>query len=104
MKDQFVVSKDFIKQAHKAACSEWKQKIEEQFPEMFMSKEYEFGESVVITEGGCNGSVKVDDSPLVIGTFWAPKDLKRKCLVVNPGWKMNVTEEGGKTVLSFIRE
>jgi hypothetical protein len=27
--------KDFIKQGHKAACSEWKEKIEREFPELF---------------------------------------------------------------------
>jgi len=30
-----LVSVDFVKQAHAAACSEWKQKIENEFPALF---------------------------------------------------------------------
>ena len=33
--ETFTVSKDFIKLAHKAACTEWKAKLEEQFPLAF---------------------------------------------------------------------
>jgi hypothetical protein len=29
--------KEFIKQAHKSACSEWKEKIEQEFPKLFKS-------------------------------------------------------------------
>jgi len=29
------VSSEFIKQAHKAACKEWKQKLESEFPDIF---------------------------------------------------------------------
>jgi hypothetical protein len=34
-KDTYTVSKDFILEAHESACSTWKTKIENQFPELF---------------------------------------------------------------------
>ena len=35
--------KEFIIQAHKEACSEWKQNIEKEFPKLFKSEELEVG-------------------------------------------------------------
>ena len=32
---KYKVSKGFIIEAHKAACSEWKQKLEKEFPKVF---------------------------------------------------------------------
>lgn len=34
------VSKEFVLEAHKAACSDWKNKLEKQFPEVFESEKY----------------------------------------------------------------
>lgn len=34
------VSKEFVLEAHKAACSDWKKKLEEQFPDVFESNKY----------------------------------------------------------------
>ena len=34
------VSKEFVLEAHKAACSDWKNKLEKQFPEVFESDKY----------------------------------------------------------------
>lgn len=58
------VNEEFVLEAHKAACSEWKEKIEEKFPALFSvatvikdSKEYKhfinmsFGEKCLIQEG-----------------------------------------------------
>ena len=36
--DTYSVSKDFILEAHESACSTWKTKIENQFPELFQSE------------------------------------------------------------------
>ena len=44
---KYEVNEDFIKQAHAAACSEWKMKIREQFPEVFKPKLFEFGTEFV---------------------------------------------------------
>lgn len=41
--DTYTVSKDFILEAHKDACSTWKTKIENQFPELFSKVELEVG-------------------------------------------------------------
>lgn len=40
-KDTYTVSKDFILEAHESACSTWKTKIENQFPELFPKAELE---------------------------------------------------------------
>jgi len=41
--DTYTVSKDFILEAHESACSTWKTKIENQFPELFPKVELEVG-------------------------------------------------------------
>jgi hypothetical protein len=42
----YTVSEEFIKEAHKAACSTWKTKLEEQFPEVF-PKTYHVGQRFI---------------------------------------------------------
>lgn len=37
------VSKEFILEAHKEACSNWKNKIEKEFPELFVEEKLEVG-------------------------------------------------------------
>jgi hypothetical protein len=45
------VPKEFVLEAHKVACSEWKNKIETQFPELFDDlKTYDIGTRVEISE------------------------------------------------------
>jgi hypothetical protein len=39
----YIVSEEFIKEAHEAACSTWKSKLEKQFPEAF-PKTYKIGD------------------------------------------------------------
>lgn len=36
--EKVTVSVDFVKQAHNAACGEWKRKIEKEFPSLFEEK------------------------------------------------------------------
>ncbi len=38
--NELTVSKEFVLEAHKAACSDWKNKLEKQFPEVFESDKY----------------------------------------------------------------
>ena len=45
---KYEVSEDFIKQAHAAACSEWKENIKEQFPDAFKPELFKFGNKFVI--------------------------------------------------------
>jgi hypothetical protein len=37
---ELTVSKEFLLEAHKAACSDWKQRLEEEFPEVFETDKY----------------------------------------------------------------
>jgi hypothetical protein len=39
--DRFTVQRSFIVEAHKAACDDWKKRIEDQFPEVFTEKRYD---------------------------------------------------------------
>lgn len=36
----YTVDEEFIKQAHEAACSDWKSRIEDKFPELFPTNKY----------------------------------------------------------------
>lgn len=88
------VPKEFVLEAHKAACADWKKKIENQFPELFST--FEFGQSVTITG--------LSETPLIIGEGLAPDEKFRKCLVVRDGWDMVVEEHKGRKILSFKRK
>lgn len=48
MSNKVTVSVDFVKQAHNAACGEWKRKIEKEFPSLFEEK-YRAGTRISIT-------------------------------------------------------
>ena len=64
MQKTFIVSKEFILSAHKAACSEWKIKFEKEFPGAFIKKK------VTITENSYDkhGVVRqVKEFSLVVG-------------------------------------
>lgn len=41
------VSKSFIKEAHNAACSTWKDRIEIEFPELFKEEQFKVGDWVI---------------------------------------------------------
>jgi hypothetical protein len=38
--DKLTVSKEFVLEAHKAACADWKQRLEEEFPKVFETDKY----------------------------------------------------------------
>jgi hypothetical protein len=44
--EEYKVSKDFILEAHKAACATWKSKLEKQFPNLF-PKTYKVGDVLI---------------------------------------------------------
>jgi hypothetical protein len=48
-KKELTVPSEFVRQAHEAACSEWKLKIEKQFPELFKVEEYPIGTRVMLS-------------------------------------------------------
>jgi len=58
MSKKVEVSVDFVIQAHKAACQNWKQKIEKEFPSLFEEK-YRAGSRIRIT-------TKYDDSEYLL--------------------------------------
>jgi hypothetical protein len=55
---------EFIKEGHAAACSEWKAKIEKEFPKLFVKEELEVGkwynyEGLLICFSGYFGNINL---------------------------------------------
>jgi hypothetical protein len=94
----YTVDEKFIKDAHKAACGEWKVKMEKKFPEVFKSSLFEFG------LGDAGFRLTTASSPLVIGAGLAPAGKEGKCLVVSEGYVMKVTNIFGRQILEFTRK
>ena len=62
-KVDYKISEEFVLEAHEAACLEWKESIEKQFPELFESKKiYPIGTKVLIntTTSGTQEYMLVD--------------------------------------------
>lgn len=96
----YTVSKQFVLEAHKEACSEWKEKIEKKFPELFKSKYFKFDESVTISRssGGCS-------LPIYLGWGHADEDLKGHCLIVADGWNFETRKTSdGRTQIAFVKK
>jgi hypothetical protein len=98
MERTFEVSEKFIQEAYTSACSEWKQKIKEKFPEAILEKPFNFDKSWTVTTSNQG------DRPIIIGQGWAPDGKEFECLVVNDGWEMRVSEHNGRQVLEFFRK
>jgi hypothetical protein len=83
-KDTYTVSKDFILEAHESACSTWKTKIENQFPELFPKVKLEVGKwykrigELLVWNGGentygfCDGGGYCDNMLFTIATSAIP--------------------------------
>lgn len=99
-KKTYSVDPKFIRDAHKAACNDWKKKIETKFPEVFKPKT----PAAFTFKTGKDGKFGLTgdwNGPLTIGYGLAPDGLDGKCLVVDKGWKMEVKTENGYQVLVF---
>lgn len=91
---KFQVNAEFVKQAHAAACSDWKKKIEAEFPDLFPSV-YRFGIDPYTLTTRPNGPIMLADCVLE-GKY------KGKALLVNAGWKAEIIEEKGEQLIQFI--
>lgn len=91
---KYEVSEEFIKQAHAAACSEWKQKIKEQFPEAFKPKLFQFGKSftVDVEMSHFDGHEHVP-SPIIIAQGLARTVEERECAIILNGEGYHVSIE-----------
>lgn len=92
-KAKLEVDEEFVKQAYDAACSDWKEKIRAQFPEVFLPKIHNFGTSYTIST--------ISDGPLLIGLGLAPDGLEHQCLVVATDYEMETRQYDGKQILIF---
>lgn len=91
---KYEITEEQIREAHNAACSQWKQKIEEWFPECFnpkyeIGKWYKSGKSIINYQGGTNAY-----------GYYAERD---KWEDVNDSWLV-FEEEGDKLSLATTEE
>ena len=94
---EFLVDEDFIKAAHKVACSEWKSKIEAKFPEVFVPKEelFNFGNEYKMNF----------ISSIMIGLDLVDDEYRNKSIVAEDGWEpeIRVMSNGRKAVV-FVKK
>ena len=94
----FEVDVDFIKEAHSAASLEWKEKLKDKFPEVFVKQPIEFKEGIEI-----NKRLSRDDLPFAIGDGIAPVGKSNKCLMIDSSrWEMITSNDSGYIVLEFV--
>ena len=63
------VDEDFIKAAHRAACSEWKTKIEAKFPEVFPKQTHKIGNKYRCSEGNEYILIYVEDGKVMLANL-----------------------------------
>ena len=96
---QFEVDAEFIREAHAAACSEWKEKLKKKFPEAFKKLAFEFEREERLTVASNRSNF-----PLYIGYGNAPEDKEMKCLIVKSEYEMKVSEHNGLQILEFFKK
>lgn len=96
--EQFKVDAEFIREAHAAACSEWKEKLKKKFPEAFKKSAFEFKREEELTLHSNR------NLPLFIGGVFAPDGKEMKCLIVKSGYEMKVSEYNGRQILEFFEK
>ena len=87
---KLTVSESFIKEIHEQACSDWKLKIEAEYPEIF-AKQFEFGEQYEINTSTSNEQ----DVPTIIGSGLLPKSLhhlRKKIIIVSKFYNLEVID------------
>lgn len=91
------VSEEFLKEAYDAACNEWKEKLEKEFPKVFTSY-FKFGEEFEL-DLNMNPNI-----PVFIGNSIVRNELSQKCLVVHPNWVLTTEVFQGSTILKFKKK
>lgn len=91
---QHNVSAEFIKQAHAAACSEWKKKIQEQFPSLFPTV-FEFGIEPLQLSTFSSGK------PVMLANDICDGKYRGKALLVSRDWVAEIIQDGGHQLIQF---
>jgi outer membrane protein assembly factor BamB len=102
------VDAEFIKAAHAAACSEWKQKLEKKFPQVFskplkatrITKAPSGGSDIVATIKA-EGQKSSIDEKIFIGIGLAPSGYENKCLSLSDfsEFKFELAKDGQCVIL-----
>lgn len=96
LNDKFEVDKQFILDAHDAACDKWKAKLEDKYPEIFVKEKYfKFGNEYKLT---------TSSDVLVIGLYSAPLELQRKCLIVDYGYEPKIQMHDGRYIIALEKK
>ena len=98
MNDELKVTKAAVLEA--AKCATVGDAIKAMFPEAFKKEDepFEFVGTTWTT------AKAYSEGPLMVADSSAPYDLKRRCLLVCPGWEMRQQEHHGRTILTFHRK
>lgn len=93
---KYEVDEAFILEGYKVADSTMKEKLKEQFPEVFKARPIEFGSKFTLDmEAG---------KDIFIGNGWAPEGLQQKCLFLGEGVSVEVKKHGRNTMLVFTKD
>jgi hypothetical protein len=76
------VDADFIKEAHAAACSEWQEKLEEKFPQVFENPRLTLKLTDTDTHTIRNFQIGDTGVQLAIGSGMVDKEYKERCLML----------------------
>lgn len=96
--DSYQVSAEFIKKAHYAAGSEWKKKIEQQFPDVFKPKVFKFGMEEHTLSTYSSGL------PVGVANHIAEGKYRGEALLVRRDWKAVIIEEDGHQLIQFVEK
>ena len=103
------VDAEFIKAAHAAACSEWKQKLEKKFPQVFskplkvtrITKASSAQGSDIIATIAAEGKKSSDTEKIYIGIGLAPDGYMNKCISLGDfsEFKFELVKDGQCVIL-----
>ena len=103
------VDAEFIKAAHAAACSEWKQKLEKKFPHLFKKelkakrivKATSIKGSDIIATITTEGATRTEQEKIYIGIGLAPYGHEGKCLSLSEysEFKFELAKDGQCVIL-----
>ena len=108
--DLYSVDAAFIKQAHAAACSEWKTKLEKQFPTVLVQepakvtrirKDHRSTNNDIVAKIELTKNDKTSEEDIYIGLGLAPMGYANKCLALGEDskFKFEIAKNGQCVIL-----
>jgi hypothetical protein len=109
--DEYTVDKQFIIDAHKAACSEWKAKLEAKYPDVF-NKEFNISalttlsNNKLFTNEQAEAAGFVDDRFMEVRTSSCSDGFGGKAFWLDSryGWELKKVESGGMLLIPTVNK